>query len=47
MIIKFSYIIISQNNGISDGLVVTIYTKRLGLHFSKELTTEREFGNVV
>ena len=24
-----------------------IYTKKFGLHFGKELPTEREFGNVV
>ena len=28
-------------------LVVTIYTKKFGLHFGKELPIEREFGNFV
>ena len=28
-------------------LMVTTYTKKNGLHFGKELPTEREFGNVV
>ena len=28
-------------------LVVATYAKKLGLHFGKELPTEREFGNFV
>ena len=28
-------------------LVVTTYTKKLGLHFGKELPTVREFGNFI
>ena len=28
-------------------LVVATYAKKLGLHFGKELLTEREFGNFV
>ena len=28
-------------------LVIATYKKKLGLHFGKELPTEREFGNFV
>ena len=28
-------------------LVIATYDKKLGLHFGKELPTEREFGNFV
>ena len=51
---KFSHIINihNENNGISGGLICIgdyyiNYEKKLGVHFGKELHTEREFGNFV